>query len=217
MCRHAMWRVVAKLASVGKAVVSSVVVGLAVMSSMAAGHGYLAHPAARNVQLNSDYCPACLNAGGTWTVFADGLPGRHGVCGDAWNGPKKHERFVRTADTYRRGGTLHARVVLTANHAGRWGLKLCPAATATQACFDAHPLRRTNGKRFVRVKGGRDAYEAAFRLPRGVTCTRCVLQWTYETANSCNLSGSPHITGVPACRDSTNWERFWNCADIAIR
>ena len=200
------------LASLGKAFVA----GLAVMSSVAAGHGFLERPAARNVQLNSGYCPSCLNAGGTSTVYAAGLPGRYGVCGDPWNGPKPHERFVRVAGTYRRGGTVRARTVLTANHLGRWGLKLCPFPRATQACFDAHPLLRTNGKPFVRVTAARHAYEATFRLPRGLTCSRCVLQWTYETANSCNLPGSPWIPGVSRCRESANWERFWNCADIEV-
>ena len=44
-------------------------------------------------------------------------------------------------------------------------------------------------------------YVAVLKVPPGVVCDRCVLQWYYQTANS--PSGYP--------------EGFWNCADIAIR
>lgn len=192
---------------------------MAVCASAVSGHGYLAQPAARNVQRNSDYCPQCLNGGGTWTVFSAGLPGRYGVCGDAWNGPKPHERGpFRVAGTYRAGGTLRARVVLTANHRGRWGLKLCPSRTGKQSCFDAHVLKRADGKGpWTQVPANQNSFTVSYRLPRGLKCRQCVLQWTYETGNSCNLSGgSGSITGVSRCTQSTNWERFWNCADIAI-
>lgn len=179
-------------------------------------HGYLAKPEARNVQLNSDYCPQCLNAGGTWQVFARGLPGRYGVCGDPAYGPKKHERPVRVSKTYRAGDTMNVRVTITANHKGRWGLKLCPSLKVSQACFDKHPLRRTDGEEYTHVPESASVMKAKYRLPKGLRCDWCVLQWTYETANSCNLPGSPLLVGLPPCQKSTNWERFWNCADIRI-
>jgi hypothetical protein len=37
----------------------------------AMGHGFLAKPAARNVVMNSDYCPQCLAAG---TILIDAIP-----------------------------------------------------------------------------------------------------------------------------------------------
>lgn len=176
-------------------------------------HGYLQEPPARNVR--SD-CAQCLNAGGTWTVFRDGVPGKYGVCGDSRDGPFTYETPGPVVRTYRRGSTLKARVVLTANHKGRFALKLCPSTDVSQSCFDAHALRTTRGKKYTTVREGKDSYAVTYRLPRDVRCKRCVLQWTYETANSCNLRGSPPIVGIPECHESPNWERFWNCADIKV-
>lgn len=219
-----------------KTVAKAVVAYLAVVGGHAPGahaHGYLAQPAARNVQRNSDYCPHCLNGGGPWLVYASGRPGRHGLCGDPWNGPKHHEaggKYAtppRVAAVYRAGQTFRARVKLTANHKGRWSLRLCPvpgggSASAerralTQKCLDAHLLRRADGKGpFTRVPENRSDFVVKYRLPRGLRCKRCVMQWTYETGNSCNPPGI-RGSGLPSCAVSTNGERFWNCADVSIR
>jgi hypothetical protein len=191
----------------------------------ARAHGYLATPAARNVQHNSDYCMSCLNAGGPGVVYAHGLPGRHGVCGDPWNAPRHHEeggkyaRPPRVAGRYRAGGVLDARVVLTANHGGRWSLKLCPTPTRlTQRCFDRFLLRRADGKGpYTRVPGEASTFRVRYRLPKGLRCKRCVVQWHYETGNSCTPRGMRALVpGLPRCDRSTAGEQFWNCADIRI-
>ncbi|CAK8993802.1 Chitin-binding type-4 domain-containing protein [Durusdinium trenchii] len=44
------------------------------------------------------------------------------------------------------------------------------------------------------------SYTMRYKLPQGVTCNNCVLQWYYQTGNS--------IDGYP--------EGFWNCADIRV-
>ena len=198
-------------------------------------HGFLARPVARNVQHNSDWCPHCLNAGGPWLVYANGQPGRHGVCGDPWNGPKHHEaggKYAtppRIAAVYREGQTFSARVKLTANHKGRWSLRLCPIPAdgstgaekraLTQGCLDKHLLRRADGKGpFTPVPQSASDFVVRYRLPKGVRCKRCVMQWTYETGNSCDPPGMPGLhTGMASCSASTNGEMFWNCADISIR
>ncbi len=182
-------------------------------------HGYLATPAARNVLRNSDYCPQCLNAGGPSVVYAHGQPGKWGACGDPWNGPRPHEKGpYKITGAYKSGGTVDARVVLTANHLGRWSLRLCtnPGDTS-QRCFDKNLLRRADGKGpFVQVPGEAYDFKTKFVLPK-VRCSRCVLQWTYETGNSCNPPGTQKPTaGLPSCDKSTRGERFWNCADISI-
>lgn len=185
----------------------------------ARGHGYLAGPAARNVQRNSGWCPGCLNAGGPKVVYAKGLPGRWGVCGDPWNVKRIHEQGpYKIAGTYKSGGTLDAKVTLTANHEGRWSLRLCTDPKGlTQACFDKILLRRADGKGpFTPVPGQSYDFRVAYRLPK-VRCARCVLQWTYETGNSCNPPGiAAPKPGLPSCAASTDGEQFWNCADIAI-
>jgi hypothetical protein len=198
-------------------------------------HGYLAFPAARNVQRNSNYCKHCLNAGGPGVVFARGLPGRHGVCGDPWNGAKDHEaggRFaspIRTAAVFRAGGTIKAKVVLTSNHGGRWSLRLCPAPSGggaaserrvvTQRCFNRGVLRRADGRGpYTIVSPNAYKFTVAYRLPKKIRCKRCVLQWTYETGNSCTPRGMrPNAPGMAVCDRSVAGESFWNCADIAIR
>jgi hypothetical protein len=200
------------------------VAALATMATAASGHGYLAVPAARNVQHNSDYCPQCLNAGGPWTVYSRGHPARYGACGDPWNGPKHHERGgkyatpVRVAARYRAGQTFTARVVLTANHYGRWSLRLCPDASRAvygTTCFK-HLLARADGKGpYVPVLGSRNAYSVRFRLPRGVRCKNCVMRWYYETGNSCSPPGM-NRPGLDSCARSTNGEIFMNCADVSI-
>lgn len=198
----------------------------------ARAHGYMALPAARNVQHNSDYCPHCLNAGGPWQVYAQGRGRpRYGVCGDPYTGPRHHEaggKYAtppRVAGVYRSGGALVVKVVLTANHKGRWSLRLCPVPgdgsprneRLSQGCFDKNLLWRADGRGpFTPVASGKDVYVEAYRLPRNLACRRCVLQWTYETGNSCTPPGLRDTAGLPSCAASTNGEMFWNCADIRI-
>lgn len=199
----------------------------------AAGHGYLANPPARNVVFNSDYCPQCLNAGGPWKVFGDGHPAKYGVCGDAFDEPKNHEAGGRYAATqpavFKRFDSFVAKVVLTANHLGRWSLRLCrrrpddAATPETQRCFDAHLLRRVDGSGpHTYVLPGVDSYEVHYRLPRRVVCQHCVLQWLYETGNSCTPPGTPAgfaNPGLGVCFAPNTWvypEQFWNCANLRI-
>ena len=49
-------------------------------------------------------------------------------------------------------------------------------------------------------QSGISTYQVNLKLPIGVECERCVLQWTYITANS---------------RDAYP-EAFWNCADVSV-
>lgn len=228
----------AALRAAAKAGAKALVAALAVAAAAprpVAAHGYLASPAARNVQHNSDWCPQCLNAGGPWTVYAKGHPARYGVCGDPWKGPRDHEAGgrhatpPRLAATYAAGQTFVARVRLTANHLGRWSLRLCPVpdgaspaaerAAVTQKCFDKHLLKRADGKGpYTPVPGGASDFAVKYRLPAGLRCRRCVVQWTYETGNSCNPPGIPNPQrGMESCATSTNGEAFWNCADVRIR
>jgi len=185
-------------------------------------HGYLAHPAARNVQHNSDYCPQCLNAGGADFVRQRG----HGLCGDPITDPKprKHELGgvyatpTRYAARLQQGKVFVARTEFTAFHGGRWSLRLCgKPKQLTQACLDAGLLKRADGKGpFV------DATQlaAAFRVPKNATPGKSVLQWTYETANSCVPAGyaSPASAQLSACSapGAPAMEAFWNCADVIV-
>lgn len=221
-------------------------------------HGYLAVPAARNVQHNSNYCKHCLAAGGPGVTQASTRwpNSKHGVCGDPASGPLDHEaggKFAtppRIAATYAQGQIIDIQVDLTAWHAGRFLFGLCPLsgaaltspsaerAVVTQKCFDAHPLTNTkpigSDKRSFwleaddKVNGrgshleGQDhdtsaiKYKMRFQLPPGITCERCVLQWHYESENSCSIPGSPFKKDMVRCDQTQVMEEFWNCADIKI-
>lgn len=189
----------------------------------AAAHGYLAQPAARNVQHNSDWCMQCLNAGGAEFARARG----HGLCGDPVSdqAPRKHEfggQFAtprRVAARLRPGETFVARVVFTAFHGGRWSLRMCPGdgSRLTQACLDAHHLATTANAKFV------DATKtsATFRVPRAFPRGPAVLQWTYETANSClppgyAAAGAASQLQMCAAPGAPAGEGFWNCADVDV-
>ena len=64
-------------------------------------------------------------------------------------------------------------------------------------------------------------YNAQFKLPDNLTCSHCVLQWWYVTANSClppdyNKFSFPASTwwssGLSAC-GTVYGEEFWNCGE----
>lgn len=82
-------------------------------------------------------------------------------------------------------------VELTANHFGRFEMYLCPNNNpryeATQECFDRYPLYISGSRehRFLIPLNAKkkDIFRYRVRLPPYVTCTQCVLQWTYYTAN----------------------------------
>lgn len=220
-----------------------VVGALAVVASMVAGvagHGYLAEPAARNVLANSNFCMHCLSAGGPGVTFAGGRKWpnlRQGVCGDPHTGPLDHEaggKFFtgKITGTYAQGQTITLKVKITAPHGGRFSFRVCPVPdgasgaaerkAVTQKCLDANKL--TNAKDgtpywwFGKKPAGE--YTMDFKLPPNVTCKRCVLQWFYETGNSCTIPGTPkqHVLSpnmVP-CDQTGNMETFANCADISI-
>ena len=75
------------------------------------------------------------------------LPRRCGVCGDAYDEPKPqhHETGGNFGNkvitkTYVKDTVIDIEIELTANHKGRFELKLCPVAAgrreATQECLD---------------------------------------------------------------------------------
>lgn len=219
------------------------VLGLVAAAASVVGalcHGQLSEPKARNVVHNSNYCPHCLAAGGPGVTYAGGRTwpnSLHGACGDPHDGPRDHEaggKFATRVITgrYVRGQKVTLRVKITAPHGGRFSFGVCPLPRwvtdaserriATQACFDANPLLADDGTRYWWFgKKPAGEYSVTFTLPPGVTCKRCVLQWHYETGNSCTIPGTPaeHVMSpnmVP-CDQTGVMEEFWNCADVSIR
>jgi hypothetical protein len=195
------------------------------------GHGRLMEPPARNAMWRFGY-PNPVNYNdnelfcGGYAVQWDQNSGKCGVCGDSYSAeiPRPHEAggdYGRgiISRRYAMGQEIDVEVELTANHYGRFELYLCPnnnpRVEATQECFDKYPLYLSGTKDvsyFIphdSEKQGVFTYQV--RLPRGVTCTQCVIQWTYYTGNMwgrCDNGTEAVGCGRP--------ETFRNCADIGI-
>ncbi len=195
----------------------------------AMGHGFLAKPAARNVVMNSDYCPQCLAAGGPGTVYPSGL---HGLCGDpyAMPEPRKHEaggiyyNNGASQATYTEGDIVEFDVKLTAYHKGDFRFRVCRIEgnrpederdQLSEQCFDQHKLKQADvdgaqspgtARYFIGPTSDSWNYKIKYQLPDGLTCdgidSRCVLQWHYVTGNSCDPPGTPSQYGsgqLPVC------------------
>ncbi|CAO1392248.1 unnamed protein product [Diamesa hyperborea] len=195
------------------------------------GHGRLMEPPGRNAMWRFGF-PNPVNYNdnelfcGGYAVQWEQNSGKCGVCGDAYNlnSPRPHEAggdYGKGIITrrYSAGQEVEVEVELTANHYGRFEMFLCPNNNpryeATQECFDRYPLvvSETRENRFLipneSEKQGTFSYKV--RLPRGVTCTQCVVQWTYYTGNMWGTC--PNGTEAVGCGKA---ETFRNCADIGI-
>jgi hypothetical protein len=79
-------------------------------------------------------------------------------------------------------------VDITAAHLGYMEWRLCPDPVRAneQSCFNEHLLKLANaggGESQVYVKQpGR--YAALLRLPTGLKCDHCVVQWNYRAGES---------------------------------
>jgi len=193
------------------------------------GHGRLRHPPGRSTMWRYGFeTPENvndheLNCGGFGRQQQnDGLCG---VCGDPYDEPRPRSNELGgrwglgvVSEDYLEGQMMEIEVELTAYHQGYFEFRLCPHNTidrpVQQACLDRHILRREKGaKRFLpqppEKVGSR--YWVSYRLPPGVTCTLCVLQWRYYAGNSWGRceNGTESIGCGPQ-------EEFRSCADIAI-
>ncbi len=118
--------------------------------------------------------------------------GKCGVCGDAWDAiVKPNEAGGRYANGiitghYQSGASVEVRVEITANHRGHFEFRLCPHNNVNtpvrQECLDQHLLQvetRQGLQTRYRIGSRTGIYNVRVRLPTGVICTQCVLQWTY--------------------------------------
>lgn len=76
-------------------------------------------------------------------------------------------------------------VELTQSHLGYFEFKLCPKKSAselvTQACFDGHLLKLSDGSTRYAIKSyGTGYFYPMVQLPADVYCDNCVIQWTYK-------------------------------------
>ncbi|GAB4820348.1 hypothetical protein N2152v2_007394 [Parachlorella kessleri] len=223
---------------------TGIVLGLALMVAplTVLGHGFMFEPKARNVIQDNGDAGSCTS-GGPYEVSGHNTltwpAGNRDVCGGS---------FTPTAPmkTYAAGSVITISLLLTAQHGGRHMFRLCDRTSADEACLAANVLQRADGQGPFTwtptepakgnsipasaysqgsVQGGSDAYDGEiysmqYRLPAGVTCSACTLQWWWTTANSCSLPGNPFgDNGMDACttpQPGPYPEEFTNCAEVAI-
>ncbi|XP_023723964.1 uncharacterized protein LOC111873457 [Cryptotermes secundus] len=195
------------------------------------GHGRLMNPPARNSMWRFGF-PNPVNYNdnelfcGGHAVQWEQNQGRCGLCGDPWHltEPRPHEaggQFAKgiISRHYTSGQDIDVEVELTANHWGRFEMFLCPNNNpkyeATQSCFDRFPLYVSGTKDMafhIPLESKKKAvFRYKVRLPPYITCTQCVIQWTYYTGNmwgTCTNGTEGLGCGRP--------ETFRNCADVTI-
>lgn len=99
------------------------------------------------------------------------------------------------------------------------------------------PCRNT-GHVGIHLMGG-ESGTMRYKLPEGLTCKHCVLQWYWATGNSCNPRGVPNyhrvfnnpfgtscqsdgggtgafVSHLSRCGEDRVPEEFWSCADVQV-
>ncbi|XP_041377639.1 uncharacterized protein LOC121390010 [Gigantopelta aegis] len=191
-------------------------------------HGMLLVPPQRSSMFRegfdvpANYDDNGLNCGGITNQFnVNG--GKCGVCGDPYQGPFPNEIGGKYATgiigrTYVEGELISVVVKVTANHLGYFEFRLCPLDSrtprVTQSCLDHTLLKIQDGHDWTTkyYPGSRKGeFSIRVKLPDGLTCTRCVMQWTYRAGNNWDCSKEEGC-----CKGCGPQEHFINCADIAI-
>nr|XP_045613811.1 uncharacterized protein LOC123767806 [Procambarus clarkii] len=204
---------------------------LVVMAGVGAvhAHGYMSSPAARNSAWRFGFrTPTNYNDN---ELFCGGREVQHrrnggqcGVCGDNWRAPepRPHERGgqygggVITA-SYTEGQVVPVTIHISANHRGWYEFRLCnnnnPMARDSQHCLNKQLLSLADGSgtRYTLNGSVRGDHIVYVQLPPRLSCTHCVLQWTWVAGNSWGTC--PDGSGKTGCGPQ---ETFVNCADISI-
>ncbi|XP_065068428.1 uncharacterized protein LOC135693783 [Rhopilema esculentum] len=190
------------------------------------GHGRLIDPPSRNAMWRfgfknpPNYNDNELNCGG-FSVHWQKNKGKCGVCGDP-AGVKKHEYPGKYAngiigEVYQEGQQIDVAVDLTSNHQGWFEFRI---AKLTGKAVSGDNRGRLVGQLLELVGGGTryqipqgsgdEVFKIKLKLPSGLICDQCVMQWWYSAGNNwdCDSTGC----GVGKGKQ----EHFINCADVKI-
>lgn len=82
---------------------------------------------------------------------------------------------------------MKVKILLNSDQGGYFEFRLCESngTAETQACFDKHLLRVTEGRwqgdEFAYIVERAGMIHLTLEIPEKVYCTKCVLQWKYVT------------------------------------
>ncbi|OWF52062.1 uncharacterized protein LOC110448251 [Mizuhopecten yessoensis] len=161
-----------------------------------------------------------LNCGGYQNLWIK-YNGMCGICGDPYQQhPRENEAGGKYATGlvsrhYKTGDIATFAVDVTANHEGYFEFRLCPADGAvTQKCLDSYPvpvIGHPYGRYHLKTHEN-GIIEMQVKLPTGLACDKCVLQWRYRTGNRWNCDRESGKCG----KGFGPQEEFYGCADISI-
>ncbi|ODM92966.1 hypothetical protein Ocin01_13718 [Orchesella cincta] len=142
-----------------------------------------------------------------------------GVCGDpqSQGAPRDNEvngKWYRGIITgrYSAGQVIDIEVELTQQHKGYMEWRLCTnPRTENQACFNRYVLQLANGSGTRLPVTSTGMYRTQLRLPAGVRCNQCIIQWNYRSGNNWGDCGNG--SGALGCGPQ---ETFRGCSDISI-
>ncbi|XP_046553256.1 uncharacterized protein LOC124262752 [Haliotis rubra] len=177
-----------------------------------------------DVSVPMNYLDELLNCGGFYEQWQN-AGGRCGACGDAYNDVIKQNEYPgiyskqAPIKTIQLGQKLNVTVYTRQNLLGYFEFRLCPrqdgpVGPSLETCFKTHPplvIEETNSTRYY-TGSGREYYDMHLRMPKGLSCDICVLQWKYHTGYR---MGRDH-NGCKECLGCGQQEEFINCADIRI-
>ncbi|KAL3885458.1 hypothetical protein ACJMK2_025514 [Sinanodonta woodiana] len=192
------------------------------------GHGMLMQPPSRSSMWRLGYVnPQNYNDN---SLYCGGfahrvrLGNKCGVCGDPWDGPRDNEAGGKYANGiitahYKPGQEITIRVTITASHMGWFEFRLCPnndvKKVVKQECLDKYllPMADGSGTRYVLKESRVGDFIIRAKLPDGLTCIQCVLQWKWKTGNSWGIDPDTG-RGCVGCGEQ---EEFYGCSDVAIQ
>lgn len=118
--------------------------------------------------------------------------GKCGLCGDDYRDekPRPHENggsygLGVIVSLYKIASELPVSVYITANHKGYFIFDLCDLENnkiESDECFSMNKLKLSNGSpKYVLPNSEPGWFNTTLQLPKELSCTQCVLRWTYIT------------------------------------
>lgn len=150
--------------------------------------------------------------------------GKCGICGDSWDSKiRDHETGGKYASgiitrAYISGSIVEVTLEIAIPNGGYFEFRVCAQNSSKKLlhkCFSKGILTIGDSQetQFKNITDGLN--KVLIKLPEGLTCTHCVLQWKYRTAEhfGCDVTETGEICGFGRGIIQTE---YFACADIAI-